>query len=172
MWSYEVSWRQRLLKGRLQYGINLFYLEADNIIQTVNRQNVNTGRLRNKGAELDVLYRTGKHWTLSTNHSWLDMRTPVLSAPKYKGYLGASMRYGRWTAAAGLMQVCGLYTAVAAGSERTEHFTLLNATLGFAACRGVRLWIKGDNLLAQRYEYVSGMPMPRATFMGGVEISL
>lgn len=169
MWSYEVSWKQRLLSRRLHYGVNLFYIDADNIIQTVNRKNVNTGALRNKGAEIELQYHINRHWSINTNHSWLDMRYPVVSAPKYKGYLGASMRYGRWSGSAGLMQVCGLYTAVGENST-TEDFTLLNATVGYAASKHARLWIKGENLLAQKYEYMAGMPMPRATFMCGVNV--
>ena len=169
MWSYELSWKQRLMQGRLQYGVNLFCINADNIIQTVNRQNINTGELKNKGIELDLQYRINSHWQLNTNHSWLDMHTPVVSAPKYKGHLGVTMRYGRWGGSAGLTQVCGLYTTIGEG-ETTEDFTLLNATLSYALCRPVRLWIKGENLLTQRYEYIAGMPMPRATFMGGVNI--
>lgn len=169
MWSYEVSWKQRLLSRRLHYGVNLFYIDADNIIQTVNRKNVNTGALKNKGAEIDLQYHINRHWSINTNHSWLDMRYPVVSAPKYKGYLGASMRYGRWSGSAGLMQVCGLYTAVGENST-TEDFTLLNATVGYAASKHARLWIKGENLLAQKYEYMAGMPMPRATFMCGVNV--
>ncbi len=169
MWSYEVSWKQRLLSRRLHYGVNLFYIDADNIIQTVNRKNVNTGALRNKGAEIDLQYHINRHWSINTNHSWLDMRYPVVSAPKYKGYLGASMRYGRWSGSAGLMHVCGLYTAVGENST-TEDFTLLNATVGYAASKHARLWIKGENLLARKYEYMAGMPMPRATFMCGVNV--
>lgn len=171
MWSYELSWKQRLLSGRLHYGVNLFYIDADNIIQTVNRQNINTGTLKNKGIELELGYRFSRHWSLSTNHSWLNMRHPVLSAPKYKGYLGATMKYGRWSGSAGLMQVCGLYTSVG-DKKQTENFTLLNATIGYTVCRHVNLWIKGENLLAQKYEYIAGMPMPRATFMGGVNVEL
>lgn len=171
MWSYELSWKQRLLSGRLHYGVNLFYIDADNIIQTVNRQNINTGTLKNKGIELELGCRFSRHWSLSTNHSWLNMRHPVLSAPKYKGYLGATMKYGRWSGSAGLMQVCGLYTSVG-GKKQTENFTLLNATIGYTVCRHVNLWIKGENLLAQKYEYIAGMPMPRATFMGGVNVEL
>ena len=49
--SYELSWRQRLLGGALTYGANVFYIDADNIIQTINRRNVNTGRLKNAGVE-------------------------------------------------------------------------------------------------------------------------
>lgn len=169
MWSYEVSWKHRLLSRRLHYGVNLFYIDADNIIQTINRKNVNTGALRNKGAEIELQYHINRHWSINTNHSWLDMRYPVVSAPKYKGYLGASMSYGRWSGSTGLMQVYGLYTAVGENST-TEDFTLLNATVGYAASKHARLWIKGENLLAQKYEYMAGMPMPRATFMCGVNV--
>lgn len=169
MWSYELSWKHRIASGRLQYGINLFCIDADNIIQTVNRQNVNTGELNNKGIEFELQYRINSHWTLNTNHSWLDMRQPVLSAPKYKSHAGVTMRYGRWRANVGLTEVCGLYTAIG-DNEHTEAFTLLNATVSYALCHPVTLWLKGDNLLAQRYEYIAGMPMPKATFMAGLNL--
>lgn len=171
MWNYELSWRHTLMGGRLQYGVNVFRLHADNIIQTINRQNVNTGTLTNTGAELDVQWRISEHWGVESNHSLLHMRHPVVSAPKYKGYLGATTRYGRFSARMGLTQVCGLYTAIGTDGQ-TENFTLLNATLGYAVCRPVRLWVSGENLLAQRYEYVAGMPMPRATVMAGVSVEL
>lgn len=169
MWSYELSWKHRIASGRLQYGINLFCIDADNIIQTVNRQNVNTGELNNKGIEFELQYRINSHWTLNTNHSWLDMRQPVLSAPKYKSLAGVTMSYGRWRANVGLTEVCGLYTAIG-DNEHTEAFTLLNATVSYALCHPVTLWLKGDNLLAQRYEYIAGMPMPKATFMAGLNL--
>ena len=169
MWSYELAWKQRLVEGRLHYGVNLFFIDADNIIQTVNRQNVNTGKLQNKGIEIDAQYIINSHWSLSTNHSWLHMKHPVVSAPRYKGYIGATMNYSRFTASAGVMQVSRLYTAIG-DSETTENFTLLNATVGYAVSRPVRLWVKGENLLAQKYEYIAGMPMPRATFMAGVNV--
>lgn len=54
LWSYELSWTHRLLPGRLHYGINLFCIHADNIIQTVNKLNVNTGELKNRGVELNL----------------------------------------------------------------------------------------------------------------------
>ena len=169
MWSYELSWKHRIASGRLQYGINLFCIDADNIIQTFNRQNVNTGELNNQGIEFELQYRINSHWTLNTNHSWLDMRQPVLSAPKYKSHAGVTMSYGRWRANVGLTEVCGLYTAIG-DNEHTEAFTLLNATVSYALCHPVTLWLKGDNLLAQRYEYIAGMPMPKATFMAGLNL--
>ena len=69
----------------------------------------------------------------------------------------------------GLQQVSGLYTAVGE-NPTTEHFTLLNASVSFRPAKPVELWLRGENLLAQRYEINAGYPMPRATFMSGVHV--
>ncbi len=167
--SYELAWRHRVLDGSLTYGVNLYFIEADNIIQTVQRKNVNTGELRNKGLELDATWRIDEHWTVNTNHSYLDMEHPVVAAPTYKGYFGANFQQGRWSVAAGLQQVCGLYKAVGDNEEK-ETFSLLNATVNYHVSPLFRLWLKGDNLLAQQYEINAGYPMPKATFMAGVSL--
>lgn len=175
--NYEISWRQRLLNNRLTYGVNLFYIDADNIIQTVPNPagpppmiNQNTGELKNKGFEIEATWFINRHWALNTNHSYLHMENPVVAAPTYKGYLGAQMSYGKWSVNAGLQQVCGLYTAVGQ-NEKQEDFTLLNATVSYQALDWLRLWAKGENLLGQKYEINAGYPMPKATFMGGVSLS-
>lgn len=169
LWNYEVAWSGLALGNRLSYGLNLFCIDADNIIQTVNRQNVNTGCLNNKGIEAELTWQVSSHVSLSTNHSWLEMKRPVVSAPKYKGYVGTNLSYGKFRLHAGLTQVCGLYTQTGE-NERTENFTLLNASASYQLLKPLRLWLRADNLLAQRYEYISGMPMPRTTFMAGIQL--
>ena len=178
MVNYEISWKHHVLDGALTYGVNLFYIDGKNIIQTVSftdangthMSNVNTGKFKNKGAEIEASWKMNEHWSINTNHSYLHMDNPLVSAPTYKGYLGASMRYGKWYANAGLMHVNGLYTAVGE-NEIKETFTILNALVKYQFHQTVGMWIKGDNLLAQRYEYIAGYPMPKATFMAGVNIS-
>lgn len=169
MWTYELSWRQRLLSNRLSYGISFFIINADNIIQTVNKKNINTGEIKNKGIEFDASYYINDNWSVNTNHSWLKMDNPVVSAPEYKGYLGGMWHKDKWSVSAGLMQVSGLYTAVGQ-NETKESFTLLNATVNYSVCPKIKLWVKGENLLAQKYQMIADMPMPRATFMGGVNV--
>ena len=169
MMNYELSWRHRLFDNALTYGINLFYLKADNLIQTVNRQNINTGELQNKGVEMEANWRINSHWQVSTNHSYLHMKNPVVAAPTYKGYLGAHYRCGLWNVIAGIQQISGLYTAIG-DAEQKENFTLLNATVNYQVHPIVGLWLRGENLLAQRYEINLGYPMPKATFMAGVNI--
>lgn len=168
LWNYELSWKHRL--GQFSYGANIFYINGDNMIQTVNRKNVNTGKIENSGVELEAAWHINKYWTLNTNHSFLHMHNPVVAAPEYKGFLGANFSYQKWSAVAGMQYVHGLYTAVGA-TETKESFCLLNATVNYAMSRNVALWVRGENLLAQSYEINQGYPMPRATFMGGVNIN-
>ena len=167
VWNYELSWRHRL--GGFSYGANLFYIKGDNLIQTVNRQNVNTGEIKNYGAEIEAQYRIDSHWSLSTNHSLLHMKNPVIAAPTYKGFLGADYHYDKWSVIAGLQYINGLYTAVG-DAEQKEDFCLLNAAINYQLTKPVTLWLRGENLLAQKYEINLGYPMPRATFMGGVNV--
>jgi len=167
LWNYELSWRHRI--GAFRYGANLFYIKGDNMIQTVNRKNVNTGEIKNYGLELEAAYRINRLWGLNTNHSFLHMENPVVAAPTYKGFIGADGHFGRWTTNIGLQYINGLYTAIGE-NEQKENFCLLNATITYQATDRLSCWIRGENLLAQEYEINLGYPMPRATFMGGVNI--
>ena len=168
LWNYELSWRQRL--GAFKYGLNLYYIKGDNMIQTVQRKDVNTGEIENYGAEFDAAWSINRQWSLTTNHSWLHMEHEVIAAPQYKGFLGVNYQRNRWNAVAGLQYINGLYTAVGE-NEQKENFFLVNATVSYALTKGLSLWVRGENLLAQKYEINLGYPMPRATFMGGVNFS-
>ena len=168
LWNYELSWRHRL--AAFTYGLNVFYIKGDNMIQTVNRKNVNTGAVENYGAELEAAYRINSHWSLSTNHALLHMENPVIAAPTYKAFLGANYSHKPWSVIAGVQYVSGLYTAVG-DNENKENFCLLNATVNYQLAKPVSLWLRGENLLAQQYEINLGYPMPRATVMAGVNIN-
>lgn len=167
LWNYELSWRQRL--NGFKYGANIYYIKGDNMIQTVNRRNVNTGEIENWGAEVEASYRINDHWNVSTNHSFLHMEHPVVAAPEYKGYLGGNYTNGRWSVIAGLQYISGLYTEVGK-NEQKENFCLLDVTVNYRLLNQCTLWMSGENLLAQRYEINKGYPMPRATVMAGVDI--
>lgn len=169
LWNYELSWNHRL--GTFTYGANLFYIKGDNMIQTVNRKNVNTGEIENYGMELEANWNINAHWNLNTNHSFLHMKNPVVAAPKYKGYIGLNYRYDKWSVIAGLQYINSLYTAVGE-NEQTENFCLLNTTINYSLSKTLGVWVRGENLLAQSYEINMGYPMPRATFMIGTSINI
>lgn len=171
MMNYELSYRQHLLNDKLMLGANIFYLKADNMIQTQmidgRPLNVNTGKTENSGFELETAWRISTHFSLNANYSFLHMSSPQLSAPEHKLYVGGSVRQGRFAINTGLQYVAGLYTDIAADKQK-ENFVLWNATISYRAAQCLHLFVKGDNLLAQRYETVAGFPMPRTTVMGGM----
>ena len=169
LWNYELSWHQSL--RALSYGVNLYYIKGDNMIQTVAGKNINTGEIENWGAELEARYRVTSSLTLSTNHSFLHMQHKVKAAPEYQGFLDANYTHQRWTVIGGVQYIANLYTAVG-DKEAKENVCLLNCTVNYQLCQALRLWLRGENLLARKYEFVLGYPMPRATFMAGVNVVL
>ena len=169
LWNYELSWKHR--PGKLVYGVNLYYIKGDNMIQTVRidgkPKNVNTGKIENYGVELEAGYRINNYWSVNTNHSFLHMEHKVISAPEYKGFVGADFNYNRWSVNAGMQFINGLYSAVGEQEEK-EEFCLLDAAVKFNVWKGLDLWVRCENLLDQDYEIMKDYPMPRATFMGGI----
>lgn len=168
LWNYELSWRHRMDDG-FTYGANLYYIKGDNMIQTVNRQNVNTGEIENWGVEVELKYPITACFDVHAHSSYLHMKNKIIAAPEGMGYLGVDYHQGKWLATAGLQRIENLYTSVS--PEVKEDFWLLNASVTYAATRNVSLWARGENLLAQKYEINLGYPMPKATFMGGVSVN-
>ncbi len=169
LWNYELSWRHRL-DGGLNYGVNLFYIKGDNMIQTINMKNVNTGEIENYGAEMEVKYPVCPSFTINGNASYLHMKNKIVAAPEATCYLGIDYHHDKWLATLGAQYVNHLYTAVG-DNETKKNFCLLDASVTYAATKALSLWVRGENLLAQKYEINLGYPMPRATFMGGVSVS-
>ncbi len=175
MWNYELAFSQRLLNGRLSYGVNLFYIDGKNLIMTLpnpngsGRLNQNSGKIDNTGFEVQAAYRIDNRWSVDANYSFLHMENPVVAAPEHKLYTGATFSKGRWNVSTGLQYIAGLYTSTA--PNVTEDFALWNLRASFRAVRWLDIWARGENLLAQKYEINAGYPMPRATVMVGLNIN-
>lgn len=175
MWSYELAFSQRLMDGQLTYGVNLFYIDGKNLIQTLPNPNgsgmlnQNTGAIRNAGIEVQGAYRINSCWSVDGNYSYLHMKNPVVAAPQHKLYAGVNFARGRWNVSTGLQYIDGLYTQT--DPVVTEDFVLWNLKASFRAVRWLDIWARGENLLAQKYEINAGYPMPRATVMAGFNVS-
>lgn len=175
MWNYEIALSQTLLNGRLNYGVNVFYIDGKNLIMTLPNPNgsgmlnQNSGKIDNAGVELMAAYRINANWSVDANYSFLHMKNPVIAAPEHKLYAGGSFTKGRWSVSSGIQYIGGLYTSVG-DNPVTENFVLWNLRGQFSATKWLDLWVRGDNLLAQKYEINAGYPMPGATVMGGINI--
>lgn len=172
--NYELSFTQKLLDGNLCYGANIYYINGDNTIMTTQvngyPKNINTGFIENWGIESNIGYCINSQWKLNANYSWLHMENPVLAAPEHKLYAGFDFTQGRWGIYSGVQYVKDLYVSVGE-TQATEDFILWNIRGIYRLCKYVDLYAKGENLLAQQYEIMRGYPMPKATFMGGININ-
>ena len=172
MMNYEIAYTQRIGK-KAHIGANIFYIKGKNLINTVRidgrPRNVNTGDFENWGIELSADYAINRHWSVNGNYSFLRMDTPIVGAPEGKLYVGGKYNNEKWTVTAGLQNISGLYITTGANTQK-ENFTLLNATVSYKVLPWMAIFAKGDNLLAERYQTYDGFYMPKATFMGGVNI--
>lgn len=182
LWNYELAFSQTLLDGKLNYGVNLFYLDADNIIVTAPNPmapppmlNQNTGELKNKGVELQASYLVSKSIAVHGNYSYLNMENPVIGAPENKVYLGGSYTNNALHVSTGLQYINGLYSVVNANDptqNKKENFLLWNARVSYQISDMIGVWVNGDNLLNTKYQINDGYPMPGIAFMAGFTLTL
>ena len=179
LWNYEFSFSQNLLENRLSYGLNLFYIDGENLIMTLPNPsgsgmlNQNSGEIKNAGIELQAAYRICNAWSVDANYSWLHMENPVTGAPQHKAYAGANFIKKRFSASTGLSYIAGLYTVLPGSSNPdgvVENFILWNLRAAYKITEWISVQARGENLLNQKYEINAGYPMPGATFMLGVNL--
>lgn len=179
-WNYELSYKQYLLNNRLILGANIFYLHAQNMIETRpidgRPLNVNTGEMHNAGCELELRYNIWKGLHLSANYSYLWMRYPQLAAPQNMLNVAIGYKHERFSIGTSVQYIQGLYTILPStdaglSDAQTESFVLWNAHANFRVYKELWVHIKADNLLASRYEINAGFPMPRTTVIAGLSYS-
>lgn len=84
LWNYELSFSQRLMDNRLSYGLNVFYINGENLIIRLPNPNgsgmlnQNSGEIENWGAEANVGYQFNPVWSVMANYSWLHMENPAV----------------------------------------------------------------------------------------------
>ena len=175
--NFEVELRQRLLDNHLEIGLALYYINGDNMIQTINRRNQNIGQFINKGFEIDAAYSITPEWSVTANYAYLHTDTRITAAPRHKLFADVSYTAGRWEASLELLGIWHLLTAptddmAVNRAGTTENYGLLNARVAytFPFRSPLTLFAKGENLTATEYQIVNGFPMPHATVLAGFDL--
>lgn len=173
--NYELSYAQNLFQNRLILGLNVFYINGDNIIQVnfVDGKplNMNSGKVENKGFEVSSKLQVTESINISGNYSYLDMTYALLGAPKHKLYVGGNFTKDRWSVSTGIQIISKLYTQIQP-EEQTMSFNLWNARVNYNANSWLTVFAKGENLLGEKYEMNAGYPMPKTTVFGGLRIQI
>lgn len=180
MTNYEVSVGQKFLNGRLNAELTGFIADGSNLIKTESVEddkgnkrmvNMNTGDFLNRGIEFSLMWHASHNLRLHSNYSFLDMREPVVYAPKQQFFFSASYQLKKWNVSASYKFIDDLYT-VTGDKPVKESYGLVDAKVSFHPVKMLELFIKGENLTDRDYEIMRGYPMPGITVMGGININL
>lgn len=176
MMNYELSWMQSLLNNKLKLELTFYKVKGDNLIQVVappvpgKRQNV--GNFDNKGFEFSGKFAVSKAVFIHANYSYLDLKKPVVAAPRQQLNISTNYKYKIWDLNVGVQYIEQLYTAVSA-KPTVPHiiqpeYLLLNARVACTPIKNLQLFVAGNNLLNKAYQINNGYPMPGINFNGGV----
>ena len=69
------------------------------------------------------------------------------------------------------MGIAGLYLTTGESAVK-EQYVDLKARLAYQLCKGISIFVRGQNLLNRTYQTMLGFPVPGITVFGGVSIKL
>ncbi len=177
MWNYEIGFNRSGNEKRLNYGITVFYIEGNNLIQKLPHvpsppffKNINTGSFEHYGLELEAQYRVGKNFVAQGGYSYLHTDKAILAAPKHTLHVQGTIRSGKFAFSLSNQLVSGLYTNT---ENRTkESYFLVDGKISYQLLTFAKVFLAGENLLNQSYEINYAYPMPGSTVFGGINIGL
>lgn len=174
MMNYELGWMQSYLNHKLRTELTLFLVDGKNMIE-VDRNTMppirrNTGKFRNKGIEFSTSYNINKQWQASANYTFLDVKKPILAAPRHQVNFNLNYQYKFLNVNANLRHIHKLHVSV--NPEKTQNYTLLNMRISAKLLKQLELFASAHNILNQQYEINYGYPMPGINFHGGLNFNL
>jgi iron complex outermembrane receptor protein len=174
MKTYELSVGQYLLNRAFFVEITGFYLEAKDLITGVQGTLTNVNKLYNKGVEVEASYYPLKNLWFTANFSQLHTSVALEAAPKRKFFIEGTYVLSRRLTLNVDVESIGRLRKVGGAEDDKICYTLLNAKASYllgTESRGVKLFLKGENLTGKSYEILKGFPMPKATVLGGIHVA-
>lgn len=168
MMNYELS-AAKSFSRYFSAELTAYYSKGDNMIQTVDQKNQNTGRFINKGIELSARSHPLDNLWLTATYSYLDTSLDnLVGAPKNQYYLGVDWKPWKFLGiGADLKGVGGLYVAE---TVRNQNYALLNLKVTWDICRYVSVFTRLENITDAQYTINRGYEMPGFTAMGGFKL--
>lgn len=170
MMNYEISVGKSLTRY-LTAELTAYYSKGDNMIQTVNQKNQNTGSFINKGIELSLSSHPLDNLWLMATYSYLHTSLhDLVGAPKNQYFLGVEWQPLKCLdIGADLKGVGGLYVA---DDIKNQNYALLNLKVTYEICRYISLFTRLENITDARYTINRGYPMPGFTALGGFRLTI
>ena len=173
--SWDVGVDQTVLDGRLAFGATYFVLDTDNLIDYdfVTDSYVQTpGKTERDGVEAYLRYAVTDWadftaaYTFTRAEDATGARRPRV--PKHDVVLGLFTRPAeRWNTATTVRFVNDTVDTVGGALVPLDDFVLVNAKVGYEPIDGLEVYVRGENLLDEKYQVVRGYGTPGASVYGG-----
>lgn len=168
MMNYEISAGKKFSRY-FSLDLTAYYSKGDNMIQTVDMKNQNTGRFINKGIEVSARSHPVDNLWLTATYSYLHTSlSNLVGAPKNQYFLGVEWNPWKFiNIAADLKGTGGLYVA---DDYKHQDYALLNLKVTYEICRYVSVFLRLENITDARYTINRGYEMPGITALGGFRL--
>lgn len=155
--------------------ITAYYSKGDNVIQTVQMKNENTGSFINKGIEASAMLQPIKHLAFRASYSYLHSSLDnLVAAPKNQLFVAATWQpIPRLSIDATFKSINGLYVSPLASNE---NYILLGAKASYMlltdakGIKSLQIFTTLDNITNSNYTINEGYKMPGFNTFGGIKL--
>lgn len=169
MMNYELA-VARHFSRYFSFDMTAYFSRGYDMIQVLDRKNVNTGRFYNKGIEIAAHSNPLDNLWINASYSYLHSSLSNLTAaPRNQYFLGIEWKPWHFLdIAADLKGVGGLYVS---DNVKHQNYALLNLKLTWQIVKYVAIFARLENITDARYEINEGYQMPGFTAMGGFKVT-
>jgi vitamin B12 transporter len=173
--SWDAGFDQTALDGRLSFGATYFVLDTDNLIDYdfgTDSYTQTPGTTERDGVEAYARFALTEWADLTAAYTFTraveadgDRRPRV---PKHDIVFGLFTKPAeRWNTATTVRIVKDTVDVVSGNLVPLDDYVLVNAKVGYEPIDGLELYVRGENLLDEKYQVVRGYGTPDASVYGG-----
>ena len=168
--SFDIGVEQKFLDNRLTTDFTYFWAEIENLIGFNNGYVQVSGTTRSQGIEASFDYAATNWFSLGGSYTYTGSRNAVgvrsNNVPRHMATLSASVRPAeKWSLSSDVKFVTDVVDATGA----LDDYTLLNAKVAYQATESTEVYLRGENLLNQKYQVVRNYGTPGIAAYAGVK---
>ncbi|MGB0583359.1 MAG: TonB-dependent receptor plug domain-containing protein [Limisphaerales bacterium] len=175
--SYEIGVRQEIIPEQINSSLTLFRHDYDEFIASnagTGFVPMNVGNTDINGLEAGLSFLPMEFIRLNANYTYLDTKVDntgrrLIRRPRHQINTSINLKpTAPLTIALGMTYAIGREDGGA--NTPIGDYALLNGRISYQVQENTTLWIRGENLLDDKFEYTAGFPALRMGLYGGVKI--
>ena len=169
LWNYELGYSSKI--NSLSFDVTGYVMEGSNLIQTVRTpapKYRNTGKFTHRGIETNASLQFADNFSVSAGYSWLYPGNQTQYNPKHKIVFNLHYSKDKFSGDILSQGMRDLYGADNS-QNRLDSFVVFNAKVSYALSKNITLFVKVNNVINERYQLLTGYPMPGRYGTGGIK---